>query len=151
MCCLAGIVPCLLVILDIRVPNSLTKRRISDIGWTSELFSHDRGWCLLHVQLIQLTKRLKKNEVLMDGILAAVGNTPLVKIKSLSDATGCEVSTTETHNIRRSVWFPRSCSSLSMLYVILISHASRGDACKGCSFHVTFFSSYELFRSQVLE
>lgn len=26
-----------------------------------------------------------------DGVLGAIGNTPLIRIKSLSDATGCEV------------------------------------------------------------
>jgi hypothetical protein len=28
-----------------------------------------------------------------DGVLGAIGNTPLIRIKSLSDATGCEVHT----------------------------------------------------------
>lgn len=32
-----------------------------------------------------------------DGILGAIGNTPLIRIRSLSEATGCEVMTNHLH------------------------------------------------------
>lgn len=36
----------------------------------------------------------KANRVsVSEGLLGAIGNTPLIKIRSLSDATGCEVRT----------------------------------------------------------
>lgn len=38
------------------------------------------------------TKKKKKQE----GVLGAIGDTPLIRIRSLSDATGCEV--TNWHN-----------------------------------------------------
>ena len=35
---------------------------------------------------------LSKNKSLRNGLIHAVGNTPLIRINSLSEATGCEVS-----------------------------------------------------------
>ena len=32
-----------------------------------------------------------------DGILGAIGNTPLIRIRSLSEATGCEVMKNHLH------------------------------------------------------
>ena len=32
-----------------------------------------------------------------DGILGAIGNTPLIRIRSLSEATGCEVMKNHPH------------------------------------------------------
>lgn len=35
--------------------------------------------------------RKAKRAGVSDGVLGAIGNTPLIRIRSLSDATGCEV------------------------------------------------------------
>ncbi|GLJ07163.1 hypothetical protein SUGI_0060170 [Cryptomeria japonica] len=36
-------------------------------------------------------KRRSKKRSVADGVIGAIGNTPLIKIKSLSNATGCEI------------------------------------------------------------
>lgn len=33
----------------------------------------------------------KKSRLMKKGVIEAIGNTPLIRIDSLSDATGCEV------------------------------------------------------------
>lgn len=51
-----------------------------------------------------MSARLKKDDALMDGILGAIGNTPLVKIRSLSHATGCEVIRHDTRPNADLLW-----------------------------------------------
>ena len=43
-----------------------------------------------HLPLFKKKKNNKKK--LRNGLIDAVGNTPLIRINSLSEATGCEVS-----------------------------------------------------------
>lgn len=59
------------------------------------------SFCLLHISgkktdfplLFNEKKKKKKNKKRPEkGLVDAIGNTPLIRINSLSDATGCEVS-----------------------------------------------------------
>jgi hypothetical protein len=42
---------------------------------------------------LQAAGRMAKRAGVSEGVLGAIGNTPLIQIQSLSDATGCEVNT----------------------------------------------------------
>lgn len=59
-----------------------------------------------HIGLEDHTKRnLAKEQsvIIPEGIESCVGNTPLFKIKSLSEATGCEIlAKAEVHTLHRS-------------------------------------------------
>jgi cysteine synthase A len=39
-----------------------------------------------------VSSKKKKNKKFRNGLIDAIGNTPLIRINSLSDATGCEVN-----------------------------------------------------------
>jgi hypothetical protein len=46
--------------------------------------------CVVSYLVCSLRARRKPNCIL-DGYVGLVGNTPMIRIKSLSDATGCEI------------------------------------------------------------
>src|SRR5436305_14827630 len=53
--------------------------------------NNDNEKTFMQQQQQQQRKRVRKDEEIVEGLEGLVGNTPLMKIKSLSKATGCEI------------------------------------------------------------
>lgn len=67
-----------------QLESSITSRRVRRATDAASTISHE------DLQPVA-TKKFVGYPGICDGIEGAIGNTPLIRIKSLSDATGCEI------------------------------------------------------------